>query len=95
VYRTQVVQQVEAMPLYPLTSSAFARAGALGPAGQVRRPHRVWARPWASSSHSHFQLTPFRQAYGRTPAEFQRSERGCAESYARWRHARNECAAIR
>lgn len=72
VYLTQVFQQVEAVPLYRYQLrlrlaraldliGAYADLAALGV-------------DLGFSSHSHFTAA-FRQAYGRTPAEFQRAVR--------------------
>ena len=70
VYLTQVFQQVEAMPLYRY-QLRLRLARALDLLGQY---HDLTALglDLGFSSHSHFSAA-FRQAYGRTPAEFQRS----------------------
>jgi AraC-like DNA-binding protein len=70
VYLTQVFQQVEAVPLYRYQLRLrLARALALlGECDDLT----TLALQLGFSSHSHFSAA-FRQAYGRTPAEFQRS----------------------
>ncbi|MDR6288560.1 AraC-like DNA-binding protein [Inquilinus ginsengisoli] len=70
VYLTQVFQQVEAMPLYRYQLRLrLARAlDLLGEYGDLT----ALGLDLGFSSHSHFS-SAFRQAYGRTPAEFQRS----------------------
>jgi AraC-like DNA-binding protein len=69
VYLTQVFQQVEAMPLYRYQlRSRLARAlDLLGRYDDLT----TLGLDLGFSSHSHFS-SAFRQAYGRTPAEFQR-----------------------
>lgn len=72
VYLTQVFQQVEAMPLYRYQLRLrLARAlDLLGAYDDLT----ALGLDLGFSSHSHFSAA-FRQAYGRTPAEFQRSVR--------------------
>lgn len=70
VYLTQVFRQVEAMPLYRYQLS-LRLARALDLLGEYDDLTRLGA-DLGFSSHSHFSAA-FRQAYGRTPAEFQRS----------------------
>lgn len=72
VYLTQVFQQVEAVPLYRYQLRLrLARAlDLLGDCDDLT----TLSMDLGFSSHSHFSAA-FRQAYGRTPAEFQRSIR--------------------
>ena len=70
VYLTQVFQQVEAMPLYRY-QLRLRLARALDLLGQYDDLTTL-GLDLGFSSHSHFS-SAFRQAYGRTPAEFQRS----------------------
>ena len=70
VYLTQVFQQVEAMPLYRY-QLRLRLARALDLIGQYDDLTAL-SLDLGFSSHSHFSAA-FRQAYGRTPAEFQRS----------------------
>lgn len=70
VYLTQVFQQVEAMPLYRY-QLRLRLARALDLLGQYDDLTTL-GLDLGFSSHSHFSAA-FRQAYGRTPAEFQRS----------------------
>lgn len=70
VYLTQVFQQVEAMPLYRY-QLRLRLARALDLLGEYDDLTTL-AMDLGFSSHSHFTAA-FRQAYGRTPAEFQRS----------------------
>ena len=70
VYLTQVFQQVEAMPLYRY-QLRLRLARALDLLGQYDDLTTL-GMDLGFSSHSHFSAA-FRQAYGRTPAEFQRS----------------------
>jgi AraC-like DNA-binding protein len=72
VYLTQVFQQVEAVPLYRYhLRLRLARAlDLLGDYDDLT----TLGLDLGFSSHSHFTAA-FRQAYGRTPAEFQRSVR--------------------
>jgi AraC-like DNA-binding protein len=70
VYLTQVFRQVEAMPLYRY-QLRLRLARALDLLGEYDDLTRLGA-DLGFSSHSHFSAA-FRQAYGRTPAEFQRS----------------------
>ena len=72
VYLTQVFQQVEAMPLYRY-QLRLRLARALDLLGQYSDLTALGLH-LGFSSHSHFSAA-FRQAYGRTPAEFQRSVR--------------------
>jgi AraC-like DNA-binding protein len=72
VYLTQVFQQVEAMPLYRY-QLRLRLARALDLLGQYDDLTAL-GMDLGFSSHSHFSAT-FRQAYGRTPKEFQRSLR--------------------
>lgn len=72
VYLTQVFQQVEAMPLYRY-QLRLRLARALDLLGEYDDLTTL-SMDLGFSSHSHFSST-FRQAYGRTPAEFQRSVR--------------------
>jgi AraC-like DNA-binding protein len=72
VYLTQVFQQVEAMPLYRY-QLRLRLARALDLLGQYDDLTAL-GLDLGFSSHSHFSAA-FRQAYGRTPAEFQRSIR--------------------
>lgn len=72
VYLTQVFQQVEAMPLYRYQlRMRLARALDLIDAYDDLT---ALGLELGFSSHSHFS-SAFRQTYGRTPAEFQRSVR--------------------
>lgn len=70
VYLTQVFQQVEGMPLYRYQLRLrLARAlDLLGDYDDIT----TLSMDLGFSSHSHFSSS-FRQAYGRTPAEFQRA----------------------
>jgi AraC-like DNA-binding protein len=70
VYLTQVFQRVEAMPLYRY-QLRLRLARALDLLGQYDDLTTL-GMDLGFSSHSHFS-SAFRQAYGRTPAEFQRS----------------------
>jgi AraC-like DNA-binding protein len=70
VYLTQVFQQVEGMPLYRY-HLRLRLARALDLLGQYSDLTSL-SMDLGFSSHSHFTAS-FRQAYGRTPAEFQRS----------------------
>lgn len=70
VYLTQVFQQVEAMPLYRY-QLRLRLARALDLLGQYDDLTTL-SMDLGFSSHSHFS-SAFRLAYGRTPAEFQRS----------------------
>src|SRR5262245_16909546 len=70
VYLTQVFQQVEAMPLYRY-HLRLRLARALDLLGRYDDLTAL-GLDLGFSSHSHFSAA-FRQAYGRTPAEFQRS----------------------
>jgi len=70
VYLTQVFQQVEGMPLYRY-QLRLRLARALDLLGQYSDLTSL-SMDLGFSSHSHFTAS-FRQAYGRTPAEFQRS----------------------
>jgi AraC-like DNA-binding protein len=70
VYLTQVFQQVEGMPLYRYCLR-LRLARALDLLGEYADLTRL-SLDLGFSSHSHFTAA-FRQAYGRTPAEFQRS----------------------
>jgi AraC-like DNA-binding protein len=70
VYLTQVFQQVEAVPLYRY-QLRLRLARALDLLGQYD-DLTMLGLDLGFSSHSHFTAS-FRQAYGRTPAEFQRS----------------------
>jgi len=70
VYLTQVFQQVEAMPLYRY-HLRLRLARALDMLGRYDDLTTL-SMDLGFSSHSHFSST-FRQAYGRTPAEFRRS----------------------
>lgn len=70
VYLTQVFQQVEAMPLYRY-QLRLRLARALDLLGHYDDLTAL-GLDLGFSSHSHFSAA-FRQAYGRTPAEFQRS----------------------
>lgn len=70
VYLTQVFRQVEAMPLYRY-QLRLRLARALDLLGEYDDLTTLGA-DLGFSSHSHFSAA-FRQAYGRTPAEFQRS----------------------
>jgi AraC-like DNA-binding protein len=72
VYLTQVFQQVEGMPLYRY-QLRLRLARALDLLGQYENLTSL-GLDLGFSSHSHFTAC-FRQAYGRTPAEFQRSVR--------------------
>jgi AraC-like DNA-binding protein len=72
VYLTQVFQQVEAMPLYRY-QLRLRLARALDLLDQYDDLTSLGIH-LGFSSHSHFS-SAFRQAYGRTPAEFQRSVR--------------------
>jgi AraC family transcriptional regulator len=70
VYLTQAFQQVEATPLYRY-QLRLRLARALDLLGQYDNLTTL-GLDLGFSSHSHFS-SAFRQAYGRTPAEFQRS----------------------
>ena len=70
VYLTQVFQQVEAVPLYRY-QLRLRLARALDLLGRYD-DLTMLGLDLGFSSHSHFTAS-FRQAYGRTPAEFQRS----------------------
>lgn len=70
VYLTQVFQQVEAMPLYRY-QLRLRLARALDLLGSCRDLTAL-GLDIGFSSHSHFSAA-FKQAYGRTPAEFQRT----------------------
>ena len=70
VYLTQVFQQVEAVPLYRY-QLRLRLARALDLLGQYDDLTTL-GLDLGFSSHSHFSAS-FRQAYGRTPAEFQHS----------------------
>jgi AraC-like DNA-binding protein len=72
VYLTQAFQQVEAMPLYRY-QLRLRLARALDLLGRYDNLTAL-SLDLGFSSHSHFS-SAFRQAYGRTPAEFQRSAR--------------------
>ncbi len=72
VYLTQVFQQVEAMPLYRY-QLRLRLARALDLLAQYTDLTAL-SLHLGFSSHSHFSAA-FRQTYGRTPAEFQRSVR--------------------
>jgi AraC-like DNA-binding protein len=72
VYLTQVFQQVEAMPLYRY-HLRLRLARALDLLGRYDDLTAL-SVDLGFSSHSHFSAA-FRQAYGRTPAAFQRSIR--------------------
>jgi AraC family transcriptional regulator len=72
VYLTQVFQQVEAMPLYRY-QLRLRLARALDLLAQYSDLTALGLH-LGFSSHSHFS-SAFRQAYGRTPQEFQRSVR--------------------
>ncbi|WP_300615581.1 AraC family transcriptional regulator [Dokdonella sp.] len=72
VYLTQVFRQVEAMPLYRY-QLRLRLAHALDRLGECDDLTTLSA-DLGFSSHSHFSAA-FRQTYGRTPAEFQRSVR--------------------
>jgi len=72
VYLTQVFQQVEGMPLYRY-QMRLRLARALDLLGDYDDLTTL-GMDLGFSSHSHFTAS-FRQAYGRTPAEFQRSVR--------------------
>ena len=72
VYLTQVFQQVEGMPLYRY-QLRLRLARALDLLGQYDDLTTL-SMDLGFSSQSHFGAA-FRQAYGRTPAEFQRSVR--------------------
>ena len=70
VYLTQVFQQVEGMPLYRY-QLRLRLARALDLLGQYEDLSTL-SMDLGFCSHSHFS-SAFRQTYGRTPAEFQRS----------------------
>jgi AraC-like DNA-binding protein len=72
VYLTQLFRQVEGMPLYRY-QLRLRLACALDLLGRCDDLTSV-SLDLGFSSHSHFTAA-FRQAYGRTPAEFQRSVR--------------------
>ena len=70
VYLTQIFQQVEAIPLYRY-HLRLRLARALDLLGRYDNLTAL-GMDLGFSSHSHFSAS-FRQVYGRTPAEFQRS----------------------
>ncbi|BCG71090.1 hypothetical protein MesoLj113a_22480 [Mesorhizobium sp. 113-1-2] len=70
VYLTQIFQQVEAMPLYRY-HLRLRLARALDLLGRYDNLTTL-GMDLGFSSHSHFSAS-FKQVYGRTPAEFQRS----------------------
>lgn len=72
VYLTQVFQQVEGLPVYRY-HLRLRLARALDLLGEYDDLTSL-SMDLGFSSHSHFTAS-FRQAYGRTPAEFQRSVR--------------------
>lgn len=72
VYLTQVFQQVEAIPLYRY-QMRLRLARALDLLGEYDDLTAL-GLDLGFSSHSHFSAS-FKQAYGKTPAEFQRSAR--------------------
>jgi AraC-like DNA-binding protein len=72
VYLTQVFQQVEAVPLYRY-QLRLRLARALDLLGEYE-DLTMLGLDLGFSSHSHFSAA-FRQAYGRSPLEFQRSAR--------------------
>lgn len=72
VYLTQIFQQVEAMPLYRY-HLRLRLARALDLLGRYDNLTTL-GMDLGFSSHSHFSAS-FKQVYGRTPAEFQRSIR--------------------
>jgi AraC-like DNA-binding protein len=72
VYLTQLFRQVEGMPLYRY-QLRLRLACALDLLGRCADLTSL-SLDLGFSSHSHFTAA-FRQAYGRTPAEFQRSVR--------------------
>jgi AraC-like DNA-binding protein len=72
VYMTQVFQQVEGMPLYRY-QLRLRLARALNLLAHYEDLTTL-SMDLGFSSHSHFS-SAFRQTYGRTPAEFQRSVR--------------------
>lgn len=72
VYLTQVFRQVEGLPLYRY-QLRLRLARALDLLGEYDDLTSL-SMDLGFSSHSHFTAS-FRQAYGRTPAEFQRSVR--------------------
>jgi AraC-like DNA-binding protein len=72
VYLTQVFRQVEGLPLYRY-QMRLRLAAALDLLGRYDDLTRL-SLDLGFSSHSHFTAA-FRQAYGRTPAAFQRSVR--------------------
>jgi AraC-like DNA-binding protein len=72
VYLTQVFQQVEAIPLYRY-QLRLRLARALDLLGQYEDLTAL-GLDLGFSSHSHFSAS-FKQAFGQTPAEFQRSAR--------------------
>jgi len=72
VYLTQVFQQVEGVPLYRY-QLRLRLARALDLLGEYDDLTRL-GMDLGFSSHSHFSAA-FKQTYGRTPAEFQRSVR--------------------
>jgi AraC-like DNA-binding protein len=72
VYLTQLFQKVEGMPVYRY-HLRLRLAHALDLLGQYDDLTRL-GMDLGFSSHSHFTAS-FRQVYGRTPAEFQRSVR--------------------
>ena len=73
VYLTQVFKQVEGVPLYRYQLQ-LRLARALDLLGRMDDLSAL-AAELGFSSHSHFTHA-FRQAYGRSPAEFRRSSRG-------------------
>jgi AraC-like DNA-binding protein len=72
VYLTQLFRQVEGMPLYRY-QLRLRLARALDMLGRCDDLTTL-SLDLGFSSHSHFTAA-FRQAYGRTPADFQRSVR--------------------
>ena len=80
VYLTQVFQQVEGMPLsrYQLRLRLARSLELLGNYDDLSR----LGADLGFSSHSHFSAA-FRQAFGRTPGEFQRSVRPATRRHSR------------
>ena len=78
VYLTQVFQQVEGLPVYRY-HLRLRLARALDLLGQYDDLTRL-SMDLGFSSHSHFTAA-FRQAYGRTPAAFQRSPSTFAKEF--------------
>jgi len=72
VYLTQLFRQVEGMPLYRY-QLRLRLARALDMLGRCD-DLTMLSLEFGFSSHSHFNAA-FRQVYGRTPADFQRSVR--------------------